>query len=334
MEQPKTVNLAILGVGTIGRAVVRLIHEQSDRIAEQTGIQLTIRYAMARSIERVKAAGLRPEQAITSAEPALADPNVDVVVEVLGGEEPAASIMHAALERGKHVVTANKEALAKHFAALSAIARANNRALLFEASVGGGIPLMASLRQILATNRVSQLRGIVNGTTNFILTQMAEHSTPYQEALQEAQRLGYAEPDPTADVEGYDAAYKLAILASLAAKKQIHPENIERVGITQVTPEEIAEARHRGGVIKLLAQATEENGTWRLRVAPEFVPGDSLLAHVRLNFNAIEVTGDRVGTVVLYGQGAGPLPTASAIVSDVLDAIRFGGALTPAIAPA
>ncbi|GBD15234.1 Homoserine dehydrogenase [bacterium HR26] len=329
----REVGIALLGVGIVGGAVARTITEQGDVIEARTGIRLVVRRALARSRERVVQAGLPPEVATTEIEEVVGDERVDVVVEAMGGEEPAATYLRRSLEAGKHVVTANKEALAKNFAELAAAARASGRALLFEASVGGGIPLMASLRQILADNRVTRIRGIVNGTTNYILTQMAERRTAYAEALREAQRLGYAEPDPTADVEGYDAAYKLAILASLAAGRHIRPEQVDRTGITGVTPEQVAEARARGGAIKLIAGAELDGEEWRLRVAPEFVPGDHLLAHVRLNFNAVEITGDRVGPVVLYGQGAGPLPTASAIVSDILDAARFGAALTPHIVP-
>lgn len=328
----REVGVALLGVGTVGGAVARTITEQGAVVEARTGIRLVVRRALARSRERVVQADLPPEVATIEIDDVLGDDQVEVVVEAMGGEEPAATYLRRSLEAGKHVVTANKEALAKHFAELAAVARAAGRALLFEASVGGGIPLMASLRQILSVNRVTRIRGIVNGTTNYILTQMAERGTAYAEALREAQRLGYAEPDPTADVEGYDAVYKLAILASLAAGRHIPPERVDRTGITGVTPEQVAEARARGGAIKLIAGAELDGEEWRLWVAPEFVPGDHLLAHVRLNFNAVEITGDRVGPVVLYGQGAGPLPTASAIVSDILDAIRFGAALAPQIA--
>jgi len=330
----ETVGIALLGVGTIGSAVLRMIREERGRIAERTGLFLDVRWGLARHRERVVQAGLSERAATTSIEPILADPSVQVVVEVLGGEEPAAAYMKRALEAGKHVVTANKEALSKHFAELVAAAREHQRALLFEASVGAGVPLMVSLRQLLTTNRLHRIRGIVNGTTNFILTLMAEEGVPYQEALRQAQELGYAEPDPTADVEGYDAAYKLSILASLAAGRHIRPEVVERRGITTVTPDQILDARTRGGAMKLLAEAELVDETWRLRVRPVFVPASDLLAHVRLNLNAIELTGDRVGTIVLYGPGAGPSPTASAVIADVLDAVRFGPALLPNLEPA
>jgi homoserine dehydrogenase len=330
----REIGVALLGVGTIGGAVARAILEEGDAIAARRGVRLVIRRALARSRERVVAAGLPWDVAAAEIDEVLRDQRVEVVVEALGGEEPAASYLHRSLEAGKHVVTANKEALAKRFGELADAARARGRALLFEASVGGGIPLMASLRQILAVNRITRIRGIVNGTTNYILTQMTEQGTTYADALRQAQQLGYAEPDPRADVEGDDAAYKLAILASLAAGRHIRPEQVERTGITGVTPEELREARSRGGAIKLIASAESDGGVWRLRVAPEFVSGEHLLSHVRLNFNAVEITGDRIGTVLLYGQGAGPLPTASAILSDVVDAVCFGVALTPSLSTA
>jgi len=299
----QTIGIALLGVGTVGSAVARTLQEKGDELARQTGLQLVVRWGMARHPERVIAAGLPEQAATTSLDPILEDPNVVVIVEALGGEEPAATYMKRALQAGKHVVTANKEALSKHFAELVAVAREQQRALLFEASVGAGIPLMASLRQLLSVNRVERIRGIVNGTTNFILTLMAEEGVPYHDALREAQRLGYAEPDPTADVEGLDAAYKLSIL----------------------------DARTRGGAVKLIAEALRKDEEWELRVHPIFVPGSDLLAHVRLNLNAIELTCDRVGTVVLYGPGAGPAPTAAALLADVIDAVRFGPALLPEV---
>ena len=327
----RDVGVALLGVGTIGGAVARTILDEGDAIAARCGVRLLIRRALARSVGRVVEVGLPRHLATTEIDEVLGDPQVEVVVEAIGGEQPAAGYLRRSLEAGKHVVTANKEALAKHFGELVDAARANERALLFEASVGGGIPVMVSLRQILSANRVTRIRGIVNGTTNYILTQMAEGNTSYADALRQAQQLGYAEPDPTADVEGHDAAYKLAILASLAAGRHIRPEQVERSGITGVTPEWVREAQARGGAIKLIASAERDGDGWRLRVAPEFVAGEHLLAHVRLNFNAVEITGDRIGTVLLYGQGAGPRPTVSAILSDIVDAVRFGVALTPAL---
>jgi homoserine dehydrogenase len=251
---------------------------------------------------------------------------VRVVVEVLGREQPAADLMRRALAGGKHVVTANKEAVSKHLPALLAAARDGDAALLCEASVGGGIPLFAALRQIRATNRIERIRGIVNGTTNFILSKMDAEGADYAATLAEAQQLGYAEPDPTADVEGFDAAYKLAILASLALGRHVRPEEIDRTGISGVTAADIADAKARGGTIKLIASLERVADDAALRVAPTFVAGDDLFSRVTRNYNAVEIVGDRVGPVLLHGQGAGPSPTSSALLSDVIEAVRSGSA--------
>lgn len=325
------VGVAILGLGTIGSAVATALEEQHDLIAERTGLHLVLRAVFERTPERASRANLDPDIIATDMATILSEDGLDVVVEVLGREQPAADYMIRCLNAGFHVITANKEALSKHFAEILASANNAERAILFEASVGGGIPLLVSYRQILATNRVTRVRGIVNGTTNYILSRMASGGTAYADALAEAQRLGYAEPDPTGDVEGFDAAYKLAILASLMSGRHVLPDEIKRTGITGVSPQDIEDARKRGGVIKLIAKAElRDDGDLTLSVAPEFVPSDELLAHVRANFNAIEVAGDRVGPVMLSGQGAGPLPTASAILSDIVEAVRTGVAANPA----
>jgi homoserine dehydrogenase len=325
------VGVAILGLGTIGSAVATALEAQHDLIAERTGLQLVLRAVFERTPERASRANLDPDIIATDLATVLSEDGLDVVVEVLGREQPAADYMVRCLNAGFHVVTANKEALSKHFAEILAAANQAERGILFEASVGGGIPLLVSYRQILATNRVTRVRGIVNGTTNYILSQMASGGAAYADALAEAQRLGYAESDPSGDVEGFDAAYKLAILASLMSGRHVLPDEIKRTGITGVSPRDIDDARKRGGVIKLIAKAElGDNGELALSVAPEFVPNDELLAHVHANYNAIEVVGDRVGPVVLSGQGAGPLPTASAILSDIVEAVRNGAAANPA----
>ena len=327
----REVGVAILGLGTIGSAVAKAIEEQRTFLSARYGLAPVVRAVLERSPARATRANLPPDVITTDLATVLSDPGVEVVVEVLGREYPACQFMMRALKAGKHVVTANKEALAKHFGELATTAHAEQRALLFEASVGGGIPLIVSYRQILAANRVTRIRGIINGTTNFILSQMAERGVSYEDALAEAQRLGYAEPDPEADVEGYDAMYKLAILASLMAGRQVLPEEVERTGITGVTREQAADAWARGGAIKLIASATWNQAKLSLRVAPTFISGSELLAHVGGNFNAVELVGDRVGPVVLSGQGAGPLPTASAVLSDIIEAARFGALVTPAL---
>ena len=325
------VGVAILGLGTVGAAVARTIAEQRDLIALREGVQLTVRAVLEREPGRLARADLDQSLFEPSIDQILANEQIQVVVETLGGEQPAAAQMLRAHNAGRHVVTANKEALSKHFAELLRAARQAERALLFEASVGGGIPLMVAYRQILADNQVSLVRGIVNGTTNFILSQMAGQGTPYSDALAEAQRLGYAEPDPTADVEGYDSAYKLAILASLMTGRHIHPDQVERTGISNVSAASVQTAKRNGGALKLIARAEWNGDKLVLRVSPEVVPGDDLLAHVPANFNAIELVGERVGPVLLYGQGAGPKPTASAVVSDIVEAACIGAKALPPI---
>jgi homoserine dehydrogenase len=213
--------------------------------------------------------------------------------------------------------------------AILAAAHDGEAGFLCEASVGGGIPLLVSLRQIMATNRVESLRGIVNGTTNFILSKMDAEGADYAATLAEAQQLGYAEPDPTADVEGFDACYKLAILASLALGRHVRPDEIERTGISGVSAADIADAKARGGTLRLIASMQRRGDEALLRVAPTFVPNADLFSRVVRNFNAVEIVGDRVGPVLLHGQGAGPAPTSSAILSDIVEATRVGSAATP-----
>jgi homoserine dehydrogenase len=275
-----------------------------------------------RGPERAQRADLAPDLIKTDGAAVIDDPNVQLVVEVLGREEPAHTLINRALRAGKPVVTANKETLAKHGGTLFPLAAARRVPLLCEASVGGGIPLFAALRQVQTANMITAFRGIINGTTNFILSAMTEQGTSYTDALAEAQRLGYAEPDPTADVEGFDASYKACVLAQVCFGAVIAPETVNRTGITGVTPEQIAEAKAAGEVIKLLAQGTSADGEIALSVAPMHVAASSSLGSTSANYNAIELTGDRVGPVLLVGQGAGPRPTASAILSDIVDAAR------------
>jgi homoserine dehydrogenase len=318
--------VAILGLGTIGSAVARLIQARSASIAQGYGFSLNVSRVLERGPERAERGRLPQDVVTTSFDEILADDSVKVVVETLGGESPAADYMESALSAGKHVVTANKEALSKHFDRLQRAAHQSGSALLFEASVGGGIPLLVSYRQVLAANQITSIRGIVNGTTNYILSQMTSAGAAFDDALAKAQDLGYAEPDPTADVDGYDAVYKLSILASIMAGKHIHPDSIARTGIRGVTSGDISSAGAEDQVIKLLAQATLKDGQVSASVGPDRVPRSNLLAHVQDNYNAVELVGDSVGPVVLSGQGAGPDPTASAIVSDVVEAIASGSA--------
>ena len=318
MSEHRT-GVAILGLGTVGSEVARAV--VSDN-------RLRLVAALDRGPERADRAGIDRNLVVTAGNAVLDDADVDVVVEVLGGEQPAADLMIRALASGKHVVTANKEAVSKNLPAILAAARDGDTAFLCEASVGGGIPLFASLRALMESNRIERVRGIVNGTTNYILWKMETEGASYDDALAQAQELGYAEPDPTADVEGFDASYKLAILASLISGRHIKPEEIARTGISGVTAADIEDARARGGAIRLIASAEVRADDLVLSVAPTFVSGDDLFCRVAANYNAVEFVGDRVGPVMLHGQGAGPAPTSSAILSDIFEAVRSGSAAT------
>ena len=259
----------------------------------------------------------------------LHDPEISIVVEVMGGLHPAGEWIAACLKNNKSVVTANKELIAAQGAQLLALARQHQVNLLFEASVGGGIPIIRPLHQCLGANELDDIQGILNGTTNFILTKMSRERMCFSQALQMAQQLGYAEADPTADVQGLDACRKICILASLAFGSQLYPQLVHCQGITELTPEDVEYARNWGGVIKLIARAHRDPDTQQLSalVAPMFVPHDSQLSTVDDVFNGILVDGDATGQVLFYGKGAGKLPTASAVISDVIDCTKASGTI-------
>lgn len=324
-----TVGIGILGCGAVGTQVARILLTEGDELARRCGIQFQLRHVVVRNLAAPRDVALSPGVLSNDPRRILADPQTHVVIELAGGATLAREFILAALAAGKHVVTANKALLALHGREIFAAARAARTCVAFEAAVAGGIPLIESVRRGLVANRIDTIVGILNGTSNFILTRMLENNASYAHALAEAQRLGYAEPDPTADVEGFDAAYKLAILASLMLGRHVRPEEIDRTGISGVTAEQIAEAKARGGTIRLIASAERRGDNAELRVAPVFVPGDDLFSRVVRNFNAIEIVGNRVGPVLLHGQGAGPSPTSSAILSDIVDAVRSGSAVTP-----
>ena len=318
--------MAVLGIGNIGGEVARRIASGTGQ-APSTGLDLNLARVMDRGPEKAEAAGVDPAIVIQDGNAIIDDPGVDVVVEALGGVVPAAELMIRALAQGKHVVTANKEAVAKNLPALLAAARDGGAALMYEASIGGGIPLVVSLRQVLSNNNVTSVRGILNGTTNYILHQMESEGVDYADALAGAQELGYAEPDPTADVEGFDAANKIAILGSMISGTFIHPDTVDVTGVSGVTSADLDEAKANGGTIRLIAEAVVgDHAQPRLSVAPRFVSNDDLFSRVVRNFNAVEIVGDRVGPVWLHGQGAGPNPTASAILADIAEAVLAGRA--------
>ncbi|QDU21500.1 homoserine dehydrogenase [Urbifossiella limnaea] len=322
MAEPLGVGL--VGCGTVGTGVARLLLEQPDRLARRAGRPLDLCRVAVRHPEKPREVALPP--GVVTADPAavIADPRVDVVVELIGGTTVARRVVLDALAAGKHVVTANKALLAEAGGEVFEAARAAGRTVCFEAAVAGGVPIIRALGESLAANQVTAIQGILNGTSNFILTSMAERGMSYPAALAEAQRLGYAEADPTLDVDGSDAAHKLAVLAQIAFGVSARPEQIERRGIDTLDAQDIRFAGELGYTIKLLAEAwTGESTTGgrevALHVAPVLLRRTDLLAQVRGAFNAISVHGDVVGETLYQGPGAGMMPTASSVVADLID---------------
>jgi homoserine dehydrogenase len=318
------VRVGLLGCGNVGAALVELIRTRSDDIAARTGLALEVARVAVRSVTKERSVVL-PDGVLThDAAGVVTDPGIDVVVEVIGGIEPARELTLDAIKAGKPVITANKELLANVGAELFAAADHAGVDLLFEAAVCGGIPVIRPLRESLAGERIHRVMGIVNGTTNYILTRMTEGGASYADALSEAQTLGYAERDPTADVEGYDAAAKAAIIASIAFGVRVVAGDVTNEGIAHITRADIDYAAKMGYVIKLLAIAEQRDGSEGnevgVRVHPAMVPAEHPLASVRDSFNAVFVEGAAVGDLMFYGRGAGGFPTASAVLGDLIDA--------------
>ncbi len=313
----ETIGIGLLGLGVVGTGVAQVLREREAVIATQIGAPLTLRRALIRNPEKPRPL---PRELLTSdPQDILTDPKVHIVVEVMGGEQPALGYIRQALEAGKYVVTANKEVMSKHGPDLLSLAWQNKVDIRFEGSVGGGIPLIAPFRLDLVANRISAIHGIINGTTNFILTRMAQEGQDFAVALAQAQKLGYAEADPSNDVEGVDATYKLSILATLAFRTWVRPENVHREGIARLSDRDFRYARELGYAIKLLAIGRLDDGGIQVRVHPTLLPQDKLLAKVDGVFNAVQVEGDLTGPVIFYGQGAGARPTASAVVADIIN---------------
>ncbi|MGE0726585.1 MAG: homoserine dehydrogenase [Acidimicrobiia bacterium] len=333
------VRIGLLGCGNVGAALAALVAQRADAIEALTGLQLRIARVAVRSVSRDRGITFAPGVLTHDTASVVIDPDVDVVVETMGGIEPARSLILEALKAGKPVITANKELLANVGPELYRAAEAAGVDLLFEAAVGGGIPIIRPLRESLKGERIKRVMGIVNGTTNYILTRMTESGASYHDALAEAQSLGYAERDPTADVEGFDAGAKAAILASIAFGAAVAAGDVYREGIANVSDTDIAVAQRLGYRIKLLAIADEhDDGAIGVRVHPAMVPLEHPLASVRDSYNAVFVEGEAVGNLMFYGRGAGGNPTASAVLGDTIDAaanLRSGtfaslGTLRPA----
>ncbi len=320
----REVGIGIAGWGTVGGGVLSILRRHAGDIEARLGARIVVRKVAVRDVRKARPPDLDPALLTARAEDLLADPQVAVVVELIGGVDAAFDLVRGALERGKHVVTANKAMLAARGDEIFRLARAKGVDVYYEAAVCGGVPIIRTLREALASDRISSLHGIVNGTTNFILTAMAEQGEPIEKALAEAQRLGYAEADPTLDVSGGDAAQKLCILAQLAFGARLAPHDVLTEGIMALSPEDFRWGREMGYALKLLAIARRCAGGDQIeaRVHPAFIPAGSLLAGVRGAMNAVVLRSEALGASLLYGQGAGAMPTGSAVVSDIIDLTR------------
>ncbi len=318
----RQVRIGVLGCGNVGAPFVSLIADQSKEIEARTGVQLAVSRIAVRNLSRRREIEIDPALLTNDASDIVADPDIDLVVEVIGGIEPARELITTALLAGKPVVTANKELLANFGVELFETADRAGVDLLFEAAVAGGIPIVRALRESLRGEPITRVIGIVNGTTNYILTKMTEHGTAYEAALGEAQRLGYAERDPTADVEGFDAGAKAAIMASIASGSKVVAGHVYHEGISNLSVADIEVARRLGYVVKLLAiiELDRNTGEVGVRVHPAMVPVHHPLASVRDSYNAVFVEGEAVGSLMFYGRGAGGFPTASAVLGDAIDA--------------
>ncbi len=318
MGQRESISIGLMGLGVVGSGVAKTLFEKSEAIAQQAGCPLRIKKILVRDLSKKRDFDASHHLLTTDPEQIITDPEIDIVIEVVGGETEAFEYIKEAISKRKHIVTANKEVISKHSLELFALASKNKVDIRYEASVGGGIPLVAPFQRDLLANNISAIHAIINGTTNYIVTRMTKDGLDFATALKQAQELGYAEANPANDIDGVDAAYKLAILATLAFRTEIRPDDIYYEGISRLTARDFRYAKELGYAIKLLAIAKKEKQAIQVRVHPAFVPEDLLLANVDGVFNAIQVEGDLVGRVIFYGRGAGSSPTASAVVADVI----------------
>lgn len=315
----KDVKVAILGMGTVGGGIYQLIERERKNIEHKEGMRLEVKKTLALNY----AVDVPEEKKAKDIEEIINDPEITVVAEVMGGQHPSKEFIMAALEKGKTVVSANKDMISQNWPDLEAAAKRGNAGFYFEASVGGGIPILRALQDSMQANSIDSVYGIVNGTTNYILTKMDDEGRDFEDVLKEAQELGYAEANPTSDVEGYDARYKLSILASMAFHARVPVDKIYCEGITKITKVDIEIGRELGYVVKLLAIGKKaEDGTIEARVHPTMILKDHALANIKGSFNAIFINGSAVGEMMWYGKGAGDFPTASALVSDMIYSVH------------
>ncbi|MEG1536298.1 MAG: homoserine dehydrogenase [Clostridia bacterium] len=318
----KKVGVAIIGLGVVGGGTCNIIRERRETIKEEYGVDIEIVAVLNRNPQKAIDLGLDESLIASNIDEIVDNQKVDIVVECIGGMEPAKSYVAKALQAGKSIVTANKEMFAKSWQELENIAAKTGAGLYYEATTGGGMPIIRTMTQAMQANNILEIKAIINGTTNYILTRMTEENADYGDVLRDAQDLGYAEANPIADVEGYDSSYKLSILASLAFNKRVPIDLIYREGITKITKEDIRIGKELGYVVKLLAIAKQKQGKIEARVHPVFLKKEHPLASVSGSFNAVFLVGDAVGDIMLYGRGAGSLPTGSAIVSDIVFCAR------------
>jgi homoserine dehydrogenase len=318
----KTISLGLIGFGTIGTGVVKLLQESIELIRKRLGANIILKKIADLDITTPRQVTVENSLITIDANDILDDHEISIVIELIGGYEPARSFILEAIRRKKHVVTANKALLATYGNEIFKAAEENGIDIGFEASVGGTIPIIKTLKESLVANRIKSIFGIINGTSNYILSKMTDEGKSFESVLKEAQKLGFAEADPTFDIDGVDTAHKLAIILSLAYGKRVKLEDIHREGITGISQRDIEFARELGYRIKLLAIATQREDYIEARIHPTMIPLNHLLANVNGNFNAFHVVGDAAGSVFLYGQGAGMMPTASAVVGDIVDISR------------
>ncbi|WP_252238606.1 homoserine dehydrogenase [Clostridium sp. VAP51] len=318
----KKVRIALLGLGNVGRGVCMILNSNKEEIMKRSGYEVEIAKILVRDTSKARGVEVSEELITTDFDEILKDDSIKIVLEIMGGIDPAKEYMIKCMNAGKHIVTANKMLIATHGDELFENADSNGVMFKYEASVAGGIPIINGIDESLTANKIKELYGIINGTTNYILTKMECDGFGFDEALKEAQEKGYAEADPTSDIDGYDAQYKLAILSSLAFGTKIDIDNVYREGITNINPIDMEYAKEFKMVIKLLAIVKEVNGKLELRVHPTMIPKKHPLANVYDSFNAVFVKGNAVGDLMFYGRGAGDLPTGSAVVSDVISMLR------------
>jgi len=320
----KGIGIGLMGLGVIGSGVTRALISKANVLAEQVGCPLVLRKikVIASDLHKARELGIPPDLLTTDEDEFFTQPDIDIIVEAIGGESPAFEYLQRAIASGRHVITSNKEVIAKRGAELLALAHEHEVGLHYEASVGGGIPLIAPFQHDLVANKINGIHAIINGTTNYILTQMAKKGTAFSAALKQAQELGYAEANPENDIEGIDSTYKLAILTSLAFHTQVRPQDIYHEGISRLGPADFRYAQQLGFAIKLLAIAKQGDDFVEARVHPVFIPQDSFLAKVDGVYNAVQVEGDLVGKVLFFGEGAGALPTSSAVIADIVTAAQ------------